>query len=804
MVDHTRVLIIGGGVYGVSVLYHLAREGWTDITLVEKGELTSGSTWHAAGNTTNFASSIGMSLVHDYGIKLYKKIQQETGQDTGFHHCGGMRLALKDEEVNWFKRAIGIANHNGVELELITPDEVKEKHPFVDTFGVKAAVWMPNDAYVDPAGVTMAMAQGARNRGARIMTNNRVTDLKQRASGEWEVVTEKGLIVAEQIINAGGSFARRLGEMMGIKLPIVDMIHHYLVTEMIPEIETLNYELPLVRDPYSSCYFRQERKGLVVGPYEEDGAKACYLDGPDWSTDRYLFPNEVERLMPWLERAMERMPLSGSVGVRTTIAGAIPHTPDGTFLLGPAPGLHNAWLACGSSVGICQGAGSGKFLAQWMVHGQAEISMNEFDPRRWGDYACGNYVLEKATDLYHNMYQIHPPGEDRDAGRPIFKTPMYDRQLNQGAVFGEAFGWERPKWFAYNGETEDYSYKRSNTHEIVAAECRAVREKVAVLDLTSFSKYEVSGKDAEVFLDRLVTNKVPAESGKTRLCYALNANGFIESEWTITRLKNGVYYLLGPALAQTRDLDKLLSNRQAGEEVDIQNVSYDFGCLVIAGPQSRALLSRLTDACLDNEAFPWLDAREITVGGAPTRALRLSYAGELGWELHMSVEHLDQVYASILEKGVDLGITNVGIYAINSLRLEKGYGAWGHEYTMDVLMQEAELSRFVNLNKGEFIGREALIASQSLPPRKHLVLMKVASTDADCLGSEPVYLESKVVGLTSSGAYGHTLGMSLAFAYIDAECGDATEFTIELQGQQVAAQVLSKPKYDPDNLRLKS
>lgn len=333
-IEHPRVLIIGGGVYGVSLAYHLACEGWNDVMLVEKGELTSGSTWHAAGNTTNFSGSLGLSYVHDYGLNLYDEIQAETGQATGYHRCGGMRLAQSEEELNWFACGVGIAQHNGIDCRIISTEEAKERHPFIETFGVKGAVWMDNDAYVDPTDVTTAMAKGARTRGVKIVTNNRVTGLTQRSTGEWEVETENGTVIAEQVVNAGGSFARRLGEMMGIKLPIVDMIHHYLVTETIPEVEALDFELPLVR------------------------------------------------LTPWLELTMERMPVAESVGVRTTIAGAITHTPDDGFLLGPAPGLRNAWLACGSSVGVCQGAGSGKYLAQWMVHGQAEISMNEFDPHR--------------------------------------------------------------------------------------------------------------------------------------------------------------------------------------------------------------------------------------------------------------------------------------------------------------------------------------------------------------------------------------------------------------------------------------
>ena len=801
--EHTRVLIIGGGVYGVSLAYHLAREGWSDVMLVEKGELTSGSTWHAAGNTTNFAGSLGLSYVHDHGLKLYDEIQAETGQATGYHRCGGMRLAQTQEELNWFARGVGIAQHNGIACRIISTEEAKERHPFIEIFGIKGAVWMENDAYVDPTGVTMAMAKGARARGVKIVTNNRVTGLAQRASGEWEVETENGTVIAEQIVNAGGSFARRLGEMMGIKLPIVDMIHHYLVTETIPEIEALDFELPLVRDPYSSNYFRQERKGLVVGPYETTGAKPCYLEGPDWDTDRFLFPNELERLAPWLERAMERMPVAGTVGVRTTIAGAITYTPDGGFLLGPAPGLRNAWLACGSSVGICQGAGSGKYLAQWMVHGQAEISMNDFDPRRWGDYAYGEYTKAKAIDAYHRNFQLHQRGEDREAGRPLFKTPAYERQAEQGAVFGESFGWERPKWYAPNGETEEYSFARTNIHEIIGDECHAVRERAGVLDLSSFSKFEISGPNAEGYLNRLITGTTPKREGKSRLAYSTTADGFIENEWTITRFGENLFYLLGPAVSQTRDFDKLRFWRRSGEDVDVRNVSQEFGCLVLTGPRSRDILSELTDASLDNEAFPWLDAREISVASVPVRALRLSFVGELGWELHMPMSDLDTAYAAILEAGSRHGLANFGLYAVNSLRMEKGYGAWGHEYTMDVRMKEAGLSRFVHFHKDEFLGREALLACRDETPSRQIAYLEVDASDADCLGSEAVFADGKVVGLTTSGAYGHTSGKSLAFAYVDSDRMGAGDLEVGLLGQDRKVRVLSTSVHDPENALLK-
>jgi len=429
--------------------------------------------------------------------------------------------------------------------------------------------------------------------------------------------------------------------------------------------------------------------------------------------------------------------------------------------------------------------------------------MNEFDPRRWGDYAYGDYAKAKAIDVYHGMYQLHPPGEDREAGRPLFQTPAYARQADQGAIFGETFGWERPKWYAPNSETEEYSFVRSNIHEIIGDECRAVRERAGVLDLSSFSKFEVSGSDAESYLNRMITGTAPKREGKSALAYSTTANGFIESEWTITRFNEDLFYLLGPAVSQTRDFDKLRFWRRPGEDVDVRNVSQEFGCLVLTGPRSRDILSELTDASLDNAAFPWLDAREISVASVPVRALRLSFVGELGWELHMPLSDLDKAYAAILEAGSRHGLANFGLYAVNSLRMEKGYGAWGHEYTMDVRMKEAGLSRFVHFAKNEFLGREALLTYKDEVSSRQIAYIEVDASDADCLGSEPIFADNKVVGMTTSGAYGHTTSKNLAFAYIDSKLKDSANLQVGLLGEKRNIRVLPKSVYDPKNIKVK-
>ena len=451
MKTEARVVVIGGGAMGVSLLYHLTKEGWTDVMLVEKGELTSGSTWHAAGLIPNFIGGLSMAAIHDHAIKLYTSLEEETGQATGWHGCGAIRLATEQNEVDWFRTVKGQLDYLGIEMHLIGPNEIKNLHPLLDTEGVILGAYTPNDGHTDPASSTNAMAKGARMGGAEISLRNRVLDTKQRPSGEWEVVTEKGTIVCEHLVNAAGSFADQVSAWVGLRVPIINMVHQYLVTENIPEVEALDKEPPVIRDPVASSYFRQEQRGLIIGPYETQDAEAWGLDGIDWSFDMELLPPDIDRLTPHLEKVMERIPCFGEAGIKQVVNGPITHLPDGNFLLGPAPGLRNYWMCCGASIGITQGPGAGKYLAQWMVHGQADINLYGLDPRRYGDWSLGKYALDKSIDEYQQMYQIHYPGEFRDAGRPLRTTPLYEKLKAKGAVYAEVFGWERPKWFAPAG-----------------------------------------------------------------------------------------------------------------------------------------------------------------------------------------------------------------------------------------------------------------------------------------------------------------------------------------------------------------
>ena len=805
MIDHARVVVIGGGVMGVGLLYHLTREGWRDVALIEKGELTSGSTWHAAGLVPHFIGSLSMAKIHLYGSELYQRLEAETGQATGWHGCGAVRLATRRDEVDWFHHVQGVLRNAGAECHLIGPNEVKELHPLLDVHDVLLGAYTPNDGHTDPASTTNAMAAGARNGGATIYRRCRVLDVKPRVSGEWEVVTEQGSIVAEHVVNAAGSFAAQVAAMVGLRVPVVNMVHQYLVTEPVPEVAALTRELPVVRDPVASCYYRQEQRGLIIGPYEMSDARAWGLDGIDWGFDMELLAPDIDRLAPSLEHTMQRIPALAEAGIKRVVSGPITHLPDGNFLMGPAAGLRNYWMCCGASIGITQGAGAGKYLAQWMVHGQTEINVRELDPRRYGDWAVGDYAVEKCIDEYQQMYQVHSPGEARDAGRPVRTTPVHEALAEKGAVFAEVFGWERAKWFAPRGVDEQYSFRRGNAFDHVARECAAVRERVGLADLTSFTKLEVSGADAETFLDRVCCNRLPRRDGGIVLTQMLTELGGIECEATVTRLAGDRFLLLSAAVAELHDRDWLAQHVLRGESVRIDDVTADYGALMLSGPSSRELLAPLTRASLDNEHFPWLTAARIEVAGVACRALRLSYVGELGWELYAPLDDMRRLYDAIVQAGDAHGLAHVGTYAVNALRMEKAYRAWGVELTTEVTPIEAGLERFVAFDKGEFIGREALLARRRDGVATKLVYLAVDADQADCIGNEPMLDGEHLVGVTTGGAYGHSVDRSLAFAYVEPRYAEpGANLEIALLGQRRTAKVLPDALHDPRNDRLRA
>ena len=802
--SHTKIAIIGGGILGVSLLYHLTKEGWKDLVLIEKGELTSGSTWHAAGQCPHMVGSYNLAKVHLHSTNLYKSLEKETGQATGWHGCGSLRLAYKQEDLDWFFYVKGILDNVGAPAEIISTNEIPKIHPFIKLDGIIGGFHTPEDGHTDPTSTTNAMAKGARNGGAKIYRNNRVIDIKARPSGEWEIITENGNIVCEHVVNAAGSFCPEVSQMVGIKnIPSINMIHHYLVTDEHSEIKKLTKELPVVRDPISSCYLRQEGKGLLIGIYEKN-SKCWALDGMDWKFNMELLEPELDRLEEHLNKGMDRIPQFRDVGIKKIICGPITHTPDDNFFAGPAPGLKNFWMLCAASVGIAQGGGAGKYLAQWITYGDADINMLEFEPRRYLSWVNKNYAIEKCKDQYRRMYVTALPNESIEVGRPIKKTPIYKKLKDLGAIYLDSYGWEKPCWFAKPGMREQYSFKRSNAFTYVQKECENIQNNVGILDLSTFAKYEISGDDSETFLNRLCANTIPKKDESIILTHMLNEKGRIQSELTITRLPNNLFYVLSSTASEIRDLDWFNHHLNKDEKIKIKNITQDYGVLVIVGPKSRTTLSQLTSENLNNNNFPWLKGKEILINKIPVRALRINYMGELGWELHHPIKYMESLYDTICEVGKKENIINFGTYAVNSMRMEKAYRGWGSELTGEISLVEAGMDRFFNLNKkNNFIGSKILKEKLQSGVDIKIVYLEVDAVDADARGNEPVYYKNQIIGVVTSGSYGFRVKKSLAFAYVKSDLATVgTELDIEIQGKKRRATILTSPVYDPKNKKL--
>ncbi|MCP4328213.1 MAG: FAD-dependent oxidoreductase [Alphaproteobacteria bacterium] len=804
--SHARVVIVGGGIMGCSLLYHLAKEGWHDCVLIEKAELTSGSTWHAAGQITHSTSSYALGKMAGYGIELYKRIEEETEQSVSFHDCGSLRLAYTADELDWLKHTMSVGATLDHPMEIIGVDEIRALHPFYNLEGVRAALHTPADGHVDPAGATHALARGARNLGAKIIRHNRVTNIAKRPDGGWRVSTEQGEIACEIVVNAGGTYAKQIGAWVGLNLPITCMTHHYLVTDTVTEFEGLDHELPVVRDDRMvSGYVRMEQKSGLIGIYEKANPNTVWLEGTPWEAEHELFEPDYDRISPWLENALERMPVLADKGIKRAVHGAITHPPDGNMLLGPAPGLCDFWCCCGSQIGIAWGPGAGKFLAQWMVHGAAEINMREFDPRRYGDFADAGYAVAKAKEDYLLRHEIPFPGLNRTEGRPVKTSPLYDRLLAEGAVYEEIFGWERPRWFAHDGvpQRDMHSFRRTVWHDCVAREIDAVRNRLGVMDLSSFAKIEVSGPDAGTFVDRVIANRTPVKAGRLVLTHILNEKGTIEAETTVIKIGDDRFYFVFAAFSELRVFDWLNQHRHDDEEISIVNASEIYGALALQGPLARDVLRRVCQAPLDNESFPWLTAQTVEIAGAPLRALRMSYSGELGWELHMPMDRLPAVYDALWQAGSSLGIANYGSYAMNSMRLEKGFKG-AHELTTEVTLPEADVMRFVKLDK-DFIGRNATERSMNGDLPWICTYLAIDTEDADCHGSEAVFKNGHKIGAVSSGGYGHHVGETLAFAYLDPAMAEpGAELEVMILGERRPARILAEPAYDPRNSRPRS
>ena len=807
MKTQARAVVIGGGINGCSVLYHLTKLGWSDVVLVEKGELTSGSTWLAAGNVAQFNLGRTGARLHKYSIELYKNLEKETGQHTGWHTTGAIRLATNNDRMDEYRHVLAKDRQLGLEVGLVSPAEMKHLFPYLETGGLVGGLYHPNDGHTDPAGTTMALAAGARQNGAEIYRNNRVLDIQRTPAGEWLVKTEKGDITCQVVVNAAGLWADRVCAMVGVYLPIIAMEHHHLLFEDIPEIAALGQnEIVSVRDPDGPWYLRREMGSFLVGPYEAD-CRAWRPHAVPWDWGQQDLPTDLERISEYIMALCERIPILQTAGIRHLQNGPITYTPDSNQLLGPLYGVPNFYSMAGCNFGITQAGGVGMCLANWIVDGDPGMDLSTLDPRRFGQWTTKKYTLAKVHEAYRLQYQLSCPGTERQAGRPMRTGPAYDLQKQRGAVFGSRYGWERPGWFAPQGadKTERYSFRRSNSYfDHVGAECRAVRDNVAVYELSSFAKYMVGGPDAAALLDRLICGALPAV-GKVGYNLALSEKGFIAEDMTIARLADDEFYVVTAAASELNLLQHMEHLAGWFDAVNIEKVTGQYGVLAVVGPNSRAVLQKLTDAPLDSGNFPYLTWRHIQAGSSRVMALRINFVGELGWELHHPLCNQRTLYQEIIEAGEEYGIADCGLRAVlESLRLEKGY-LLGADMCGEESPLEAGLGWLVKQDKGDFIGREAVKAEMAKGPARRLVQLEVRAEDADAYGDEPVYLGDAIVGRVTTGGYGHRLGKSIAMAFISSELAQAgQELEVEIMDRRCPALVHLRPMYDPGNSKLRA
>ncbi|ASJ72579.1 GcvT family protein [Granulosicoccus antarcticus] len=813
MKSQARVVIIGGGVAGTSALYHLAERGWTDCMLLEMDELTSGSTWHAAGNIPTFSSSRNMIKLQHYGTQLYSKLCDNPDYPINYHKTGSIRLAQTRQRMEEFQHVSAMANAMGLDYEILDDQAMKQRHPFLEGHDLLGALWDPHDGDIDPSQLTQAYASHARKAGATIHRFTKVTGISRTSSGEWSVQTDKGDVLAEYVINAGGYRGAEVSQLSEKFLPMVTMEHQYLITESIPELAAIDQRLPLVRDPDDSYYLRQEKSGLILGPYEMK-ATARWKDGKIPDKFAYeLFANDLDRLEWYIEKACERMPILGSVGVQRVINGPIPYSPDGAPYIGPTFGLPNFFQMNGFSFGICQSGGAGKCIAEWIIDGKPEWDLWSLDPRRYTDYADQKYVVDRAIELYQHEYAINFPVEERPAGRPRKVSPSYDRLAAKGARFGARGGWERAVWFARkpNVGDESPSYQRGVWFEAVAEECLNVRDNVGLLDLGGFSKFEVQGEGTSAWLDTLIAGKLPTV-GRVSLSYFCADNGGVWSEMTLTRLADEHYMLICGAAAKWHDYQWLDEHLPTDSAIELVDVSDDYGTLVVAGPRAREVLQPMTQTDMSHASFRWLSCQTIQLAGIEVRALRVNYVGELGWELHVKMENQLALYDALMEAGSAFDLQDFGMYAMESMRLEKSYRAWKVDLDHEYSPLRSGLDRFVDLNKPAFKGRDALLAevSSDLPDIFVTLLLDAGEESSiientDALYGCPILVDADIVGYTTSGGYGHRISSSIALGYVKPEFAlDGTQVEINVLGHLRKGRVVAESPYDPENKALRS
>lgn len=801
--SHAQVVVIGGGLVGCSILYHLAKLGWSDVVLLERSELTSGSTWHAAANIHGLHDSTNISRLQHYTMGLYKELEAETGQGCGIFQPGSLYLAQTEAREHQLRLQAAKAKYYGMEFHEVSRDEAERLHPLVNFDGIRCIMYEPQGGNVDPSGVTMAYAAGARARGAQIIRHCPVTATRAQADGSWIVQTPLGAIHTQWVVNAAGLWGREVAALAGIDLPLMPTEHQYFVTETIAEIAAMDRRLPSVADRDGEYYLRQEGKGLLVGAYERD-MKFWAEDGTPQGFGHELFADDLERIEPNMLRAITRVPVVGSAGIKRVINGPMIWSPDSSALFGPVPELRNYFCCNGIIPGFSQSGGLGLLSAQWIIEGEPKLDMFGWDLARFGAWAGRDFTKARVRDQYANRFKIHFPNEERSAGRPVRTRPIFETQKAMGAVFGLNYGWEHPLWFAAPGEPveETIGFDRQNWWAPVGREARMLRDRAGIIDISNFARYRITGPGARDWLDALLANRMPSMPGRTCLAPLIGKRGGIAGDFTVTCLGDGDYFMVGSGMAE-RYHKRFFDAVPLPAGTCWHSVTDTMAGFNVAGPMARDLLARLTKADLSNGAFPFMRSAQIDVAGVPCIALRVSFTGDLGWELHCAEADQPRLYAALLEAGKAVGAGPVGSRALMSLRVEKGYGSWGRDYSPEYWPQETGLAGLVKMDK-EFLNKAAYAALADTPPREVLRTLVIEATTADATGNEPIFdLAGQPAGKVSSGAYGYHVDQSLALAYLRPDIAAGSELHVMVLGRPHRARVLPGPAFDPEGKRLR-
>jgi len=797
--SHARVVVIGGGIAGCSTLYHLTQLGWTDVALVERDELTSGSTWHAAAQVTQFGGNQTMIGLKRHSIDLYRELAKDTEHPFYYEITGGMRTAYTQDHIDTYQHYIGMAKSMGVDMEYISPAEIKERHPLLTTDKMLGAWWDPLDGYIDPSGITLALARKAREAGASVYRSNPVENITKKANGEFIVHTKNGDITCEKVVNATGYRVNEVGNMLGVEHPVTSMEHMYFLTDNLPELEALDFQVPIIRDPLDDFYSRQEKNGLLVGIYEQ-GCKTFGMDGIDPNFTRDLCPPDLDRCLDNMERIFERLPALQEAGIHTTVNGPITYTIDGAPLIGQIPGVENAYCAIGLRAGIGEGGGHGKILADLIVHGECEWDAWCLDPRRFTQYANTEHTTLKTIEDYQNEFHYHMPHEHRPASRLARTTPLYPVLDQKDAAWGVVNGWERSLFFKPTPDfVDEHSFRFTPTKDVVDKEIKAMTENVGIMEVSGFNRFSIQGEGAADFLDGLTCSNIPKKIGKVSLCYLLNEHGHVLTEATLAKLDEDHFWYGSAAAAEWHDLDWL--NKHKPDTVTITEMAASHTILVVAGPKSRELLQSLSPRCdWSKAAFPWLNAKEMTIGHAKVMAMTISFSGELAYELHVPNEQLYLAYKLINEAGEKFGLSQFGMYATESMRMEKGYLHWKADLIYERNPMESSIGFFVKMDKPSFIGKEPLEKMIAEGNKKQLATFVLDCDIAPAHSGDSIYNGDKLVGTVTSGAYGHRVNKNIAYAFVEPELAAiGTELNVEILGEKYPAVVTEACLYDPKN-----